>query len=217
MKRISFLLMPLLVLFVLGVLASSTKAFPSKYEDDSKMAYFETKKSNVVSYWTHNNNQELVLGEATRNILVTFAASYVVWLMFLGLGVLWLTDGKIKKEQVAHALIASFLAWLVTEFIKQIFHTPRPFMIDGFHPLTATIPTDSAFPSSHTALAFATATIIWFHDKKVGIIFIILALLVGIARIMANVHYPVDIMGGAVVGLATAFLMEKIHFPVLRK
>lgn len=152
-----------------------------------------------------------------QEVIITFAASYLIWFMFAGLAVLWLIDGKIKKEQVAHALIASFLAWLITEFIKQIFHTPRPFMVDGFHPLTVTTPTDPAFPSSHSALAFALAFTVWLHDKKVGIIFITLAILVGVARILADVHYPVDIVGGAIVGLAVAFLMEKIHFPISRK
>ncbi len=152
-----------------------------------------------------------------QEVIITFAASYLIWFMLGGLGVLWLIDGRIKKEQVIHALVASFLAWLVTEFIKQLFHTPRPYMINGFYPLTVTTPTDSAFPSSHAALAFALSITVWLHDKKVGIIFVLLAILVGIARVLADVHWPFDIVGGAGVGLTIAFLIERFHFFVSRR
>lgn len=152
-----------------------------------------------------------------QDILITFAASYLIWIMFFGLGILWLIDGKIKKEQVIHALIASFLAWLLAEFVKQIFHTPRPFQLNGLPPLTLTVPTDPAFPSGHEALAFGLAVTVWLHDKKVGILFVALAVLVGIARILADVHYPLDIVGGAIMGAFIAFLIERFHFFVSKR
>jgi membrane-associated phospholipid phosphatase len=52
---------------------------------------------------------------------------------------------------------------------------------------------------------------IWLHDKRIGAVYIIAALLVGVARIWGNVHYPVDIVGGAILGAAVAFLIEKVH------
>ena len=61
-------------------------------------------------------------------------------------------------------------------------------------------------------MAFALATTIWLHDRKVGWIYIIWALFVGLARILANVHYPIDIWGGAILGIVIAFSLEKIHF-----
>ena len=78
--------------------------------------------------------------------------------------------------------------------------------------MTLTKPLDPAFPSSHTAMAFALAITIWFHDRKVGILFLILASLIAWARVTANVHYPIDIFAGALIGIITAIVIEKPHF-----
>lgn len=146
--------------------------------------------------------------------IILFLASFLIWLMFAGLVVLWFIDGKIKKEQVAHALFASFIAFTVSQILKQLLHTPRPYQIDGLPPLTLTVPGGPAFPSEHAAVAFALAFTIWFHDRRVGVLFIILAGLVAWARVAANVHYPIDVIGGAVIGTAVVFATEKLHLKI---
>jgi undecaprenyl-diphosphatase len=146
------------------------------------------------------------------NLIITFCASFLLWVMFFGLLIFWLTDGKIKKEQVIHALFAAAVAWIIAHLIKAIFPTLRPFQING-GPAEVVIPlTNGGFPSGHTAAAFALAVTIWLHDKKAGAIFLIAAAVVGIARILANVHYPVDILGGAILGILAALAVEKLHF-----
>lgn len=147
-----------------------------------------------------------------NNLLVTFFASFLIFFLFASLFVLWVIDGKIKKEQVIHALFASFGAWVISEAIKVFFPTLRPFLVNGQNPLTITVPSDSAFPSSHTALAFALAVTIFMHDKKVGAVYLIAALLIGAARIVADVHYPIDILGGAFLGTLIAVVVERTHF-----
>ena len=132
--------------------------------------------------------------------------------MFGSLIILWLVDGKIKKEQVLHALVAVFVSVAFAEVLRRLFPIERPYLLTGGIPLTFTVPHNGAFPSSHTASAFALATTIWLHDRKVGWFYLVSALGVGIARILANVHYPVDILGGMVLGMLTAFVVEKIHF-----
>lgn len=146
-----------------------------------------------------------------NNLLVTFLASFLIWFMFAGLLVLWFVNGKIKKEQALHALASSLFAWLIAQVIKDLFPTLRPYEVNGVLPLTMTIPGDSAFPSGHTSAAFGLAVTIWLHDKRIGIIYVMAALVVGIARVLGNVHFPQDIVGGAVLGTVTALLVEKVH------
>lgn len=142
---------------------------------------------------------------------VTFVASILIWLLFLGLGVLWLIDGRIKKEQVAHALMAVFIAWVITFLIKDFFPKNRPYINDNIRPITLTVPKDASFPSTHTAVAFALATTIYLHDRKTGRIFLVEAFLVGVARVLADVHYPIDITVGAFLGIFIAWSLSKIH------
>jgi undecaprenyl-diphosphatase len=143
--------------------------------------------------------------------LVTFLASFLIWFMFAGLVYLWVVDGKIKKEQAFHALITTLIAWGIANMIKNLFPTERPFEVLGLVPLTATLPQDGSFPSEHTTAAWALAATVWQHDKKSGLVFAIMALGVGLGRILSHVHYSHDVFGGAFIGISTAFLFEKLH------
>jgi len=143
--------------------------------------------------------------------LIAFLASFLIWIMFGGLIVLWLIDGRIKKEQALHAFLAATFAWLVAEMLKTLIPSTRPFALNGYSPLTFTVPTDNSFPSSHEALSFAMASSIWLHDKKLGTAFVIGAILVGAGRVLANVHFVSDIVAGAGIGIIIALAVFKLH------
>jgi undecaprenyl-diphosphatase len=147
-----------------------------------------------------------------EDILIEFFASFFIYFLFLGLIILWFADGKIKKEQVVHALLACTIAWSIAFLIKHFFPTLRPYMVNGGETDVFARPVDGAFPSGHTVLAFALAVTVFMHDKKIGSLFLVSALLIGIARVLANVHYPIDIVGGAFLGTIVAVVIEKMHF-----
>jgi undecaprenyl-diphosphatase len=148
---------------------------------------------------------------SSNNFIIAFLASFLVWAMAAGLIVLWVVDGRIKKEQVLHAILASLVAWVLSQMLKNIFPVPRPYEVNGSLPLTLTEPLDPAFPSVHTAFAFGMAVSVWLHDKKVGFLFILIACLVGYGRIASNVHFLIDVLGGAFLGIITAIVVSKAH------
>lgn len=153
-----------------------------------------------------------------EELFITFIASFLIWIMFAGIVFLWIIDGRVKKEQAIHALFSALIGWLVTQVIKTLFTTRRPFVTNGGSPTTITTPEDAAFPSAHATGAFAVAVSVWFHDKKLGAIYIISALLVAAGRILANVHYPLDVVVGALIGTLTSVAFEKTHlFSLLKK
>jgi undecaprenyl-diphosphatase len=147
-----------------------------------------------------------------EDLIVTFLASFFIYFLFAGLVILWFIDGKIKKEQVIHALLACLVAWTIATLIKHFFPTIRPFVLNGGDVDVILKPTDGAFPSEHTVIAFALAVTIFMHDRRVGWWFLVSALVIGVARVIANVHYPIDIVGGAFLGTIVAVIIEKIHF-----
>ena len=152
-----------------------------------------------------------------ERIIIEFFASYFLWVMFLGVFILWVYDGKIKREQALHAFFAGSLAWILAWIIKSIFPTHRPFQLNGEEAFVIIPLTNGAFPSGHTATAFAIAVTIWKHDRKMGIIYILSAVIVGISRVLANVHYPVDVIAGAILGITTSLLLGRVHFKDLLK
>jgi undecaprenyl-diphosphatase len=70
------------------------------------------------------------------------------------------------------------------------------------------VPTDYSFPSGHTATSFAAAVVLGWALPRRAWLFYVLAAAIGFSRIYVGVHYPIDVLGGAVLGLlvATALL-----------
>ena len=71
-------------------------------------------------------------------------------------------------------------------------------------------PTDSSFPSNSAAIAFAAAGGIWLVNRKCGLSLLGLAFAYGLARIYGGMHYPLDIVGGASVGLLSVVISHKL-------
>ena len=128
-----------------------------------------------------------------------------------GIVYLWVVDGRIKRETALHAFISSLVAWVFAHIVKGFIPASRPFEINGRAPLTFTFPDSGSFPSGHSAFVFAMAIAVFLHNKRLGIVYLILAMLVGLGRIFANVHFPVDILMGAILGAISAWVIKRIH------
>jgi len=135
----------------------------------------------------------------------------MIWVMFAGVGLLWIIDGKIKKEVAGHAFLASVVAWVTAAMFKSFFPALRPFVTNGHETLVIWDPTGNSFPSIHAAVAFALAVSIWLHKPKIGSVYLLGAFLIGAARVVANVHFSADIVVGAILGVTVALIIEKLH------
>lgn len=154
------------------------------------------------------NNFVFLRGES---LFITFIASFLLWLMVLVLIFLFFKK-KISRKVFFKILLTFVVSYLVSEGLKYVFSTPRPFKINGYPPLTITIPHSNAFPSSHTSAAVSLAVALLFFKRDLGLAFLLGALAVASGRIMANVHSLWDILGGAFVGVLSSFFVEKIIY-----
>jgi undecaprenyl-diphosphatase len=70
-----------------------------------------------------------------------------------------------------------------------------------------TIPHSHSFPSGHTATSFAGATALSLLYPRGTPVFYVLAAAIAYSRLYLGVHFPLDVVGGAVIGAATALLL----------
>jgi len=67
-----------------------------------------------------------------------------------------------------------------------------------------------SFPSGHAAFSFAVAMGVYYYYPKTSILFFLASIAMGLGRVSAGVHWPSDILGGAVVGIFSAWLIDFI-------
>jgi undecaprenyl-diphosphatase len=144
-------------------------------------------------------------GRPWLNEFYLFLAKYGIVFFFLSFIYLIMQ----KKVQ---AFICSFLAMTfaaATDFIIAVFwKRPRPFVSHSneiMTPIIQGLRVDRvSFPSAHTYISFAIATSIFLYGhKRLGTLLFLLALLVAIGRVGAGLHYPSDVIGGALLGIAS--------------
>ena len=114
-----------------------------------------------------------------------------------------------KWKEITLVFFSGVLAWVLAYILKIIIHTPRPLeMFSNIVPLFSE--SGYALPSGHATFFMALALALFFNHKKAGYVFILFALLIGVARIIAGVHFPIDILGGFVLGFVIAFFIKNV-------
>jgi len=84
--------------------------------------------------------------------------------------------------------------------VKSAVGEQRPHLAEP-HPLVS-VPHSGSFPSGHTTTSFACATVLSVFVPRAAPAFYLLALAIGFSRIYVGVHWPFDVLGGIVLGVA---------------
>lgn len=125
-----------------------------------------------------------------------FWAKYSVFIF----GLAWVYYFRRDRELFFRLALALLITVAVVSALKNIWVFPRPFT-QGDVRLLIAHHADSAFPSKHSCAAFAIAFGIFLKRKKIGVLFLALASLVAASRVVVGVHYPLDVLTGAVLGI----------------
>ena len=141
------------------------------------------------------------------DFLIVFFGQYFGYIL-IGLLLLFLLKKRYIRLVLQMAAAAILSRGIITEVIRFLWHRSRPFVEQNFVPL---IPhADSAsFPSGHAAFFFAVGTVLYIYNKKAGTVFLLGSALIGVARVLAGVHWPSDIVWGALIGVACGLVVSK--------
>lgn len=136
----------------------------------------------------------------------------IIWIV---LAVVLLILPKTRKTGiiVATALLMDLV--LCNLILKNLVARVRPYDVNTAIAILIKKPLDFSFPSGHTAASFAAMTALFLAKmKKAWIAALVLAVLIAFSRLYFYVHYPTDVLGGAVVGILSGIIgyaiVEKI-------
>ncbi len=146
----------------------------------------------------------------SMNFLIIFAARYLIYLSLLSIPYLWV---RRERHDLIRIVVSVVVAFAISEGLNFLFPVPRPFVAQNFTPLVGVSLSEyyASFPSGHATFLTALGMAIFFTEKLPGVLILILGILVGIGRVVAGVHYPIDILGGFLIGVAVAALVKFLH------
>lgn len=171
----------------------------------------------VINNSLANSFNDLFLGG------VTWGGNLVILLPITAI-YLYLLDKKSFRKKFIILVLAVLLGGIIVQLLKKVVERPRPLkemetlLLAGevkihslFYPYRA-----NSFPSGHTQAAFGTATALICITKKHIFYFISIASLIGLSRIYVGVHFPLDVVSGAIIGTLTSILVFRISVKSLQ-
>lgn len=142
------------------------------------------------------------------DLLIIVVAKYFYVVVVLIAAFYVLTLSKIRKIQLLKlSLLTLPLAYIISKILKHFIYDPRPFVVEHVRPLIAHVP-DNGFPSDHTLLTMTIASIIFVYNRTLGFVLGGLAIAIGISRVAARVHHPLDIIGSVVIAIGATAISQ---------
>jgi len=138
--------------------------------------------------------------------LGVFFAEYLQYILAVVL--IWLFRKNIKVI-ILSVLAAALAKFGIAELIRLFWSRPRPFINHDINLLFGKV-NEPSFPSGHASFFFALSTVVYLNNKKAGILFYAASFAISLSRVFAGVHWPSDILGGAIVGIFSGWLVMKL-------
>ncbi|PIT92677.1 MAG: hypothetical protein COU08_01635 [Candidatus Harrisonbacteria bacterium CG10_big_fil_rev_8_21_14_0_10_42_17] len=148
---------------------------------------------------------------AFLDFFIVFLAEYLIYILLIAFVVYLFLESQWRVRFYRLALFAfSFILarGLFVTLLKYFIDRPRPFIVLNLDPLFWA--SHAAFPSGHTSVLFVMAGVAYFFHRRMSWLFVFLGLLIGIFRVVAGVHWPSDIVGGALVGIGSVYIAVRL-------
>lgn len=147
------------------------------------------------------------------NTLIIFGAQYLyLVIVFATLFYVYRQPRERRRKILLCAVITLPVTYVVAKIASQFYYDPRPFVVENFTPMIAHI-NDNGFPSDHTLLSSAVAMTVFFFHRKLGLLLLGIAFLVGASRVFAGIHHFIDIFGSMAIAALVASIIFLYVFP----
>lgn len=149
-------------------------------------------------------------------LFIILIAKYAISIPILILAYYILRNKSHFKKIAVYGILCFLFVGVFTLFAGKIYNNPRPFVVTGIPPFIQHA-ADNGFPSDHVLIAAAISAILLPFSKTLGTISLLIAILIGIARVHVGLHHTADIIGSLIIAVFGGILSYYISKVILKK
>lgn len=138
-----------------------------------------------------------VINQLNRLITILVYTTYPLTLLFL----LYTGDQRIWR-----ALLAPSISFVLVSIFRHVLNAPRPYEVTGSTPIIKKDTQGKSFPSRHVFSVFVIGSTLYFISVPLGIVLMIAGCVLAVLRVIGGVHYPRDVIAGALIGIISGIL-----------
>jgi membrane-associated phospholipid phosphatase len=173
----------------------------------------------AVDHWVHNNWAHTWVFTAGTYISYLAQGSFIKLGLALSFMLIIIIDPGLQRKGTRNLLYlctAGAIAIIIGDGLKYLLGRYRPVMLFehnlyGLHFFSSKWAKNST-PSGHTLRAFSLLTALSLLQRRLMGVFLALAALIGVSRVLVTAHYPSDVVFGAFIGIFTALWAYKYFF-----
>lgn len=111
----------------------------------------------------------------------------------------------VKKKMILFSAVTIPVIYLLAFGAGSLYDNPRPFVVEGIIPLVQH-EANNGFPSGHTLFTAAIAAVVYFFNRRIGNILLLISIVVGMSRVAAHVHHSIDILASVIIAFGVAYI-----------
>ncbi len=149
------------------------------------------------------------------NEIIKISAEYLIYVV-IAIEVLawWMVKKEDRIKIALLIIIAGIIAFTLRTIGGALYYDPRPFVVEHIKPLIPHAP-DNGFPSDHALLSGTLTAVTFIFNKKVAYLLVLISIIIGVARVLARVHSPLDIGAGwlfGIIGAICSYYIINLYF-----
>ena len=152
--------------------------------------------------------------DAVMPYITKFADSGIGWIL---LALVLLIPRKTRRMGAAMGVALAIGFVTGNLLLKNLVARTRPFLFDPSIELFIAPPHEFSFPSGHTLASFECAVAVFCYRRKWGVAALLFAVLIAFSRLYLQVHYPTDVLCGAILGSLIGYLAYRIVETIAHK
>ena len=140
-------------------------------------------------------------------IITNLGGSRSIWILIT---IMLLITRKYRKVGITLLFGLAMEVLVCNVMLKPLIARVRPCDVNTAVQLLVSRPSDFSFPSGHSASSFAAASVLLFEKHPLRIPAFVLAIVIAFSRLYLYVHFPSDVLAGALLGITLGYLAHLI-------